>query len=109
VAERLFCVYITTNARHTVLYTGVTSDLPKRIWQHRKKVVDGFSKRYNVAKLVYYETCPDAMGAIAREKQLKGGSRGKKMALINGMNPQWRDLSDDFLDSRDGHALPGSR
>ena len=71
-------VYIMTNQNNTVLYTGVTSDLTKRIWQHREKLVDGFTKRYNVVKLVYYEACPDMRSAIAREKQLKGGSRQKK-------------------------------
>ncbi len=90
-------VYIMTNKNNTVLYTGVTSDLQKRVWQHREKLVEGFTKRYNVLKLVYYEACPDMSSAIAREKQLKGGSRQKKVDLIQGLNPEWRDLYDDLL------------
>jgi putative endonuclease len=89
-------VYIMTNKNNTVLYTGVTSDLQKRVWQHREELVEGFTKRYNVAKLVYYEICPDMLSAIAREKQLKGGSRQKKVDLINGLNPEWRDLYEDL-------------
>ena len=89
-------VYIMTNKNDTVLYTGVTSDLQKRVWQHREKLVEGFTKRYNVFKLVYYEICPDMLSAITREKQLKGGSRQKKIDLVNGLNPEWRDLYDDL-------------
>jgi putative endonuclease len=90
--ERLYYVYILTNDRHTVLYTGVTSDLKIRIYQHREKLIAGFTKRYNVWKLVYYEVGTDAAGAIAREKQIKAGSRNKKLQLINSFNPEWRDL-----------------
>lgn len=89
-------VYIMTNKNNTVLYTGVTSDLQKRVWQHREKLVEGFTKRYNVVKLVYYEACPNMLSAIAREKQLKSGSRQKKVGLIQGLNPEWRDLYDDL-------------
>ena len=89
---KLYFVYILTNERHTVLYTGVTSDLKARIYQHREKLLPGFTKRYNVWKLVYYEAGTDALGAIAREKQIKAGSRKKKLALINSFNPEWRDL-----------------
>ena len=81
-----------TNERHTVLYTGVTSDLMARVYQHREKLLPGFTNRYNVAKLVYYEVGSDAAGAIAREKQIKAGSRQKKIDLINAVNPQWQDL-----------------
>jgi putative endonuclease len=88
-------VYIMTNPNHTVLYTGVTSDLKRRVWQHREKLVEGFTTRYNVVRLVYNEGCPDMQSAIAREKQLKGGSRQKKIALINGLNSEWRDLYDE--------------
>ena len=94
--EKTYCVYILTNLRHTVLYTGVTGDLRARITQHRGKLLPGFSKRYNVTKLVYYETGSDATGAIAREKQIKAGSRQKKIALINSLNPQWHDLYEDL-------------
>jgi putative endonuclease len=89
-----YCVYIITNERHSVLYTGVTGDLPKRMWQHRQKLIDGFSSRYDAVKLVYYEHCEGPRGAIAREKQIKAGSRRKKIELINVMNPEWRDLYD---------------
>ncbi|MDX8411535.1 MAG: GIY-YIG nuclease family protein [Mariprofundaceae bacterium] len=89
-------VYIMTNQRNTVLYTGVTSDLIKRVWQHREKLVDGFTKRYNLVKLVWYENHEDIRDAIAREKQIKAGSRAKKEVLIAAMNPQCRDLYEDF-------------
>jgi len=94
-AEKVGCIYIMANKNNSVLYTGVTSDLKKRVWQHREKLVEGFTKRYNVAKLVYYETCPNMTSAIAREKQLKGGSRQKKLDLVNSLNPEWRDLYDE--------------
>ncbi|HUI95042.1 MAG TPA: GIY-YIG nuclease family protein [Xanthobacteraceae bacterium] len=90
--RRQFFIYILTNQRHTVLYVGVTNDLAKRVYQHRNKLVGGFTSRYNVDKLVYYEVFEDAYSAISREKQIKGGSRQKKIDLINSMNPQWRDL-----------------
>ncbi len=90
-------VYIMTNKTNTVLYTGVTSDLRRRVWQHREKLVEGFTKRYNAVKLVYYEACPDMLSAITREKQLKGGSRQKKVDLIEGLNPEWLDLFDGLL------------
>jgi putative endonuclease len=89
-------VYIFTNSRHSVLYTGVTGDLKKRVWEHTEKVVDGFTKHCNVNKLVYYETCEDILGAIAREKQIKAGSRAKKVAVINSVNPEQRDLYDSL-------------
>jgi len=90
--DRLYCVYIMTNARHTVLYTGVTNDLKRRVWEHKEKVVEGFTKKYNVCYLVYYEVAEDVMSAISREKQIKAGSRQKKIGLINSMNSEWRDL-----------------
>jgi putative endonuclease len=90
--EKQYFVYILTNKRHTVLYTGVTGDLAKRIYQHRNKLVAGFTSRYNVDNLVSYEVADNPYAAISREKQIKGGSRQKKIDLINGMNPQWVDL-----------------
>jgi putative endonuclease len=75
-----------------VLYVGVTSDLQKCVYQHRMKLVPGFTSRYNVSKLVYYEVADNPEAAIVREKQIKAGSRTKKMDLINSMNPQWQDL-----------------
>ncbi len=85
-------VYILTNAHNTVLYTGVTSDLQRRVWEHKERFVEGFTKRYNLDKLVYYEVSSDVRDAIAREKQIKGGSRLKKVQLIESMNNEWRDL-----------------
>ena len=94
--EKQFCVYIMTNARNTVLYTGVTSNLKKRVYEHKTKAVKGFTEKYRITKLVYYEACPGANEAILREKQIKGGSRKKKIDLINSMNSSWRDLSEDL-------------
>ena len=91
-----FCVYILTNQRHTVLYTGVTGDLKRRIYQHREKLLPGFTHRYNVSKLIYYECTADVSAAIAREKQIKAGSRRKKIELVNSFNPEWRELYDEL-------------
>ena len=86
-------VYILTNKRSTVLYVGVTSDLPGRIQKHKTKhYPKSFSATYNVSTLVYYEVFDSIVSAIAREKQLKGGSRKKKEELINSINPEWREL-----------------
>jgi putative endonuclease len=90
--DKQYWVYILTNERHTVLYTGVTSDLKGRVYQHREKLIPGFTSRYNVSKLVYYEWGQDALGVVAREKQIKAGSRQKKIDLVNSMNPEWQDL-----------------
>ena len=95
-ADRLFCVYILSNARRTVLYTGVTSALKRRVWQHKEHLADGFTSRYAVDRLVYYESCTEPLSAIAREKQIKAGSRSKKVALIERMNPGWRDLYEEI-------------
>jgi putative endonuclease len=94
--EKIYCVYILTNQRSTVLYTGVTGDLRARVYQHREKLLPGFTSRYNLCKLVYYEAGYDASGAIAWEKQIKAGSRRKKIELINRLNPEWRDLYVDL-------------
>ncbi len=90
--DRLYCVYILTNRHHTVLYTGVTNDLRQRVYEHKSKLVEGFTKRYNVDKLVYYEVFEQPEHAIRREKQIKAGSRVRKIALVNDLNPQWLDL-----------------
>ena len=82
--------------RCAAVYTGVTGDLSARVHQHREKALPGFTNRYNVYKLVYYETAYDASGAIAREKQIKAGLRQKKIDLINRLNPEWRDLYGDM-------------
>ena len=81
-----------TNKRNTVLYTGVTNDLKRRVYQHKEKLTEGFTKRYNIMKLVYYEVFEDIENAIWREKQIKAGSRRRKIELIDGMNREWRDL-----------------
>ena len=83
-----------TNKINTVLYTGVTSDLKKRIWEHKEKVTEGFTKNYNINKLIFFEIYNDPENAILREKQIKAGSRIKKVKLITGINPEWKDLYD---------------
>ncbi|MFM7389993.1 MAG: GIY-YIG nuclease family protein [Vampirovibrionales bacterium] len=86
-------VYILTNTHHTTLYVGVTSNIKKRIYDHQQKHSKSFSATYNLNKLVYVETCESIEVAITREKQLKAGSRSKKIALIDSQNPAWEDLS----------------
>jgi putative endonuclease len=87
-----YYVYIMTNKHNTVLYTGVTNDLLRRVYEHKEKLVPGFTKKYNITKLVYYETFNDINLAIAREKQIKGGPRKKKINLIEKLNNKWNDL-----------------
>lgn len=89
-------VYILTNWHHSVLYTGVTSSLDQRLYKHRAGVTRGFASRYNVNILVYYQAFGDIMYAIAEEKRIKGGSRAKKIELIEAMNPEWKDLSGEI-------------
>ncbi|RKZ79887.1 MAG: GIY-YIG nuclease family protein [Gammaproteobacteria bacterium] len=90
--QRTYFVYILTNWNHKVMYIGVTNDLHKRVYQHKNKLTDGFTKKYNVNKLVYYEATEDIRSAIAREKQLKGWIRKKKNNLVTTINPEWKDL-----------------
>ncbi len=85
-------VYILSNKWNTVLYTGVTSDLLRRLEQHKSKAVPGFTRKYNLDKLVYFEECSSIVDAIGREKQIKAGSRDKKIELIESSNPDWKDL-----------------
>jgi putative endonuclease len=92
--ERKYFIYIMANPINTTLYTGVTSGLVKRTYQHKNKIVKGFTSKYNINKLVYYECFDNIKQAIAREKQIKAGSRKKKIQLIESMNKEWRDLSD---------------
>jgi len=92
----MYFVYILSNWDDSVLYIGVTSNLERRLYEHRNGLVEGFTKKYNVHKLVYFQHTNDVYSAISREKQLKNWNRGKKNALISRMNPQWRDLSDDW-------------
>jgi len=91
-----YFVYIVTNSGNRVLYTGVTNDLKKRVYEHRAHLVEGFTDKYNATKLVYYETFDNVLDAIRREKQIKAGSRRKKIALVTRANPIWRDLYDDL-------------
>ena len=90
-------VYIMTNGRNGTLYIGVTSDLVQRVYQHREGVTGGFTARYGCKWLVYFELLSDMPAAIAREKQLKAGSRARKIALIAALNPDWRDLYPEIL------------
>ncbi|OGI58073.1 MAG: excinuclease ABC subunit C [Candidatus Muproteobacteria bacterium RBG_19FT_COMBO_61_10] len=90
--DRHYYLYILANAHHTVLYTGVTGDLLRRVWEHKTKSIKGFTAKYNVNQLVYYEILTSPTEAIAREKQIKSGSRWRKVALIIKANPGWEDL-----------------
>ena len=90
-------VYILFNKRNGTLYTGVTSSLVKRVYEHKNKVVEGFTSQYDVGKLGYYEAYESITSAIEREKQIKGGSRKKKLELIEEMNPEWKDLYETII------------
>ena len=91
-----YYVYIMTNKINSTLYTGVTNDLKRRVFEHKNKLVEGFTKKYNIDKLVFYEIYNDINNAIAREKQIKSGSRAKKIKLIEEMNNWWNDLFDEI-------------
>jgi putative endonuclease len=94
---KLPAVYLMASGRNCTIYTGVTSNLPQRVYQHRQGLADGFTKRNGCKLLVFYEVHGTMLEAISREKQIKGGSRRKKLALIEAMNPTWRDLYLDIL------------
>src|SRR5260221_6383800 len=94
--ERIFSIYI-MSSWSGVLYIGVTSDLVQRVWQHKSKQFGGFTKRYNVTMLVYYEQTTDALATIAREKQLKVWTREKKRSLVQAKNPKWEDLAEHWF------------
>jgi putative endonuclease len=94
--ERTYAVYILTNPHHIVLYTGVTNNLQRRLFEHRQGSKPSFTYRYHAHKLVYYELFAAPRLAIAREKQIKAGPRSRKVALIESVNPGWRDLSEDW-------------
>ena len=96
--SRQFYVYIMTNRSRT-LYIGVTNDLVRRVHEHKTKQIEGFTKKYNLAQLVYYECGEDIRESIAREKQLKGWRRSKKVDLVNSSNPRWEDLSEGWFDN----------
>jgi putative endonuclease len=93
--KKRYWVYIMTNRWHTVLYAGVTNNINRRTFQHKSGTGGVFTRKYNVNKLVYIETTDSIRDAIAREKQIKAGSRKKKFALIAGVNPEWKDLSEE--------------
>lgn len=90
-----YYIYILTNAYNNVLYTGVTNDIGRRCIEHKKKLIKGFAKKYNVDKLVYFESYTEVEDAIEREKQIKGYSKRKKIALIEGFNKGWEELSEN--------------
>jgi len=91
------CVYIVANKRHGTIYTGVTSDPPRRAYEHREGLVKGFTAKYGCKLLVWYELHETMIDAIAREKQIKAGNRAKKIALIESLNPEWKDLYDTLI------------
>jgi len=99
--EKRYCVYIMSNVSK-MLYVGVTNDLEKRVLQHKSKLIPGYTQKYNLFKLVYFESLGDIRDAIHREKQIKGWLRAKKVALIESVNPHWRDLSE-------AHSQSGAR
>jgi putative endonuclease len=92
-----YCVYILTNFDNTVLYIGITNDLQRRVQEHRSGAGSQFTRKYHLTKLVYFECGDDVDAAIAREKQIKGGSRQRKIDLVNSVNPGWTDLFDEFF------------
>lgn len=94
----MYYVYILTNWTNKVLYTGVTNDLERRIYEHKNKLIKGFTEKYNVNRLVYFDGTTDIKAAIEREKQIKGWTRQKKNNLIESVNPQWKDLSESFVE-----------
>ena len=94
--NKQYYVYLICNKNNTTIYTGITSDIKRRIWEHKNKTTKGFSSKYNLYKLLYYEIFNDPENAIIREKQIKSGSREKKIELIESMNPKWIDLYDNL-------------
>lgn len=96
--EKQYCVYIMSNTHNTTLYTGVTNDLQRRVLEHRTGKGSQFTSKYNIFKLVYFECGNEINIAIQREKQIKAGSRKKKIGLINSMNPEWKDLFEEYFD-----------
>lgn len=91
-----YYVYMVTNKAATVLYTGVTNSIQRRLYEHREKIGEGFTKRYGVRRLVYYEMYANVRDALEREKQIKSGSQRRKLDLVNDFNPRWRDLYEDL-------------
>ena len=95
-SNKQYYIYIITNKNNTVLYTGITNDLKRRVYELREKLVEGFTKKCSVSKLVYFEVFEDPENAILREKQIKAGSRQNKIDLVNEFNEDWRDLYDEL-------------
>ena len=95
--NKQYYVYILFSGKNGTLYIGITSDLVKRVWQHKNKIIQGFTSKYNVDKLGYFEVCKDVESAIKREKQLKAGNRKNKLSLIETTNPEWIDLYDSII------------
>ena len=91
--QKTFYVYILTNKYNNVMYVGVTNNLTRRLYEHKNELVDGFTKRYHVHKLVYYESTGDPVSAITREKEIKGWTRAKKNALVESKNPNWEEIT----------------
>jgi putative endonuclease len=92
-----YFVYILTNKYNNVLYVGITNNLIRRVYEHKNKLISGFTSKYNVNKLVYYESFQSVFDAIKREKEIKGWKREKKVALINSFNPEWKDLYEELI------------
>ncbi len=102
--EKQYYVYIMSNKASTVTYVGVTNDLLRRVYEHKNKTVKGFTSKYNIDKLIYYEISQNIESAILREKQIKGGSRRDKVALIKSINTNWQDLYDQLLEGTKSHC-----
>ena len=94
--DRTYYVYLLTNWNDKVIYVGMTNDLKRRMYEHKTKAVKGFTEKYNLNKLVYFEATSDVRSAIVREKEIKKWRREKKNALVAGTNPEWKDLSESF-------------
>lgn len=107
--DRNYWIYVLASGKNGTVYIGVTNSLERRTWQHKRGRNDGFTARYHVDRLVYFEAFSSIENAIAREKQLKGGSRAKKLALISQSNPAWQDLSDGWFDEMDGVVGVGAK
>jgi len=101
-----YYIYIMTNSSRTI-YTGVTDNLVRRVYEHKNKLIEGFTQKYNITKLVYYEITTDVQVAIQREKQIKGWLRKKKIALIEAANPKWEDLSKEWYEEKENFPLRG--
>ncbi len=96
-SDKSYYVYILTNWNNKIMYVGMTNDLERRVYEHKNKLLEGFTKKYNINKLVYFEETNDVLIAIEREKQLKGWKRNKKDKLVSSENPEWNDLSVEMI------------